>query len=174
MNTSLARSACGGLAVLLIASLTACAGLRPPGGLPVGTPIAEARQAFGGPSAEYPLADGGTRLEFRQGSFGRQTYMLDFDAGGRLVASHQVLTPANFAEIRPGMSQQDVLVRIGQPAYTFPVGWQNLQVWNYRFAGLEGDCVVLQVSISNATRTVTDTGPNTDPVCNRDGGSKGS
>jgi len=174
MNAGLSRSACGGLAAVLIATLVACAGLRPPGSLPVGTSIAEARQAFGGPSAEYPLADGGKRLEFRQGSFGRQTYMLDFDAGGRLVATHQVLTPANFAEIRPGMSQQEVLVRIGQPAYTFPVGWQQLQVWNYRFAGLEGDCVVFQVSISNATRTVTDTGPNTDPVCNHDGGGKGS
>ena len=65
-------------------------------------------------------------------------------------------------------------MRIGQPAFTFPVGWQNLQVWNYRYGGLEGDCVVFQVSISNATRAVTETGPNTDPACNRDGGSKGS
>ena len=46
-----------------------------------------------------------------------------------------------------------------------PVGWQQLQVWNYRFGGIEGDCVVFQVSISNATQTVTDAGPNTDPAC---------
>jgi len=172
MNATFFRSACGGVVAVSIASLAACAVMRPPGGLPVGTPIAEARQGFG-PSAEYPLPSGGTRLEFRQGSFGRQTYMLDFDAGGRLVSTQQVLTPANFATIGPGMSQQEVLARIGQPAFTFPVGWQQLQVWNYRYGGLEGDCVVFQVSISNATRTVTETGPGPDPVCNRDGGSGG-
>lgn len=156
-------------AAWLIASLAGCAALRAPGGLPPGTTIAEARQAFGGASAEYPLADGGTRLEFRQGAFGRQTYMLDFDAGGRLVSSRQVLTPATFATIAPGMQQQQVLERIGHPAFVFPVGWQKLQVWNYRFGGLEGDCVVFQVSISNATHTVVDVGPNTDPVCDTAG-----
>jgi hypothetical protein len=93
--------------------------------------------------------------------------MLDFDAGGRLVATQQVLTPATFATITPGMSQGEVLARIGHPAFMFPVGWQRLQVWNYRFGGLEGDCVVFQVSISNVTRTVSEVGPNTDPACDR-------
>ncbi len=157
------------IALLLAAGLGACGSLRPAGSLPPGTSIAEARQAFGGPSGEYALAAGGTRLEFRQGSFGRETYMLDFDASGRLVASRQVLTPQTFATIQPGMTQDDVLARIGRPAFVVPVGWQQLQVWSYRFGGLEGDCVVFQVSISNASHTVTDAGPNTDPACNRGG-----
>ena len=153
--------------VLAAAALAACTALRPPGGLPAGTTIAEARRTFGGPSGEYPLAGGGTRLEFRQGEWGRQTYMLDFDAGGRLVATQQVLTPATFATIVAGMTDAQVLTRIGRPAFTFPIGWQQRQVWNYRFGGLEGDCVVFQVSLSNATRTVVDVGPNTDPACDR-------
>jgi hypothetical protein len=152
-------------ALLFAAALAACASLRSAGTLPPGTPIAEARQTLGGASGEYALAGGGTRLEFRQGSFGRETYMLDFDASGRLVSSRQVLTPQTFATIQPGMTQDDVLVRIGRPAFVFPVGWQHSQVWSYRFGGLDGDCVVFQVSISNATRTVTEAGPNTDPAC---------
>jgi hypothetical protein len=155
----------GAAAVLLLGTLGACAALRPPSSLPLGTPIAEARQSFGGASAEYALPDGGTRLEFRQGTYGRETHMLDFDATGRLVAIHQVLTPDTFATITLGMTREEVLTRIGRPAFVFPVGWQKLQVWNYRFGGLEGDCVVFQVSISNATHTVTDAGPNTDPAC---------
>ena len=75
--------------LLLAAGLVAC-GTMAPGGLPLGTPIATARQSLIGPSGEYPLPGGGTRLEFRQG---RQTYMLDFDSGGLLVSSQQVLTP---------------------------------------------------------------------------------
>ena len=62
------------------------------------------------------------------------------------------------------MPQAEVLARLGRPTWIFPVGWQKLQVWNYRFGGLEGDCIVFQVSISNATRTVTDAGTGTDPA----------
>ncbi len=152
-------------ALLLVAGLGACGSLRPAGTLSPGTPIAEARQSLGGPSGEYALRGGGTRLEFRQGSFGRETYMLDFDVSGRLVSSRQVLTPQTFATIQPGMTQDDVLARIGRPAFVFSVGWQRSKVWNYRFGGLDGDCVVFQVSISDASHTVTEAGPNTDPAC---------
>ena len=148
--------------LLLSTGLGACGSLRPAGTLPPGTPIADARQSLGGPSGEYALLGGATRLEFRQG---RETYLLDFDAGGRLASSRQVLTPQTFATIQPGMTQDDVLTRIGHPAFVFGIGWQQSTVWNYRFGGLDGDCVVFQVSISNATRMVTEAGPNTDPAC---------
>ena len=152
-------------AALVVAALGAALSCGRRASLPPGTPIAEARQALGA-GDEYALPDGGTRLAFRRG---RDTYMLDFDAGGRLVRSQQVLNPATFATIQPGMSQAEVLTRLGRPAFVFPVGYQQLQVWNYRFGGLEGDCVVFQVSISNATRTVAETGPNTDPACDHGG-----
>lgn len=71
--------------------------------------------------------------------------------------------------VRPGMAPAEVLARIGSPSFTFPVGWQNLSVWNYRFARPEGDCVVFQVSISNATRLVTETGQGYDPACDGPG-----
>lgn len=150
------------VALLAAAAVSGCASLRPPGALPLGTPIAEARQSFAGPRDEYALPGGGTRLEFRQG---RQTYLLVFDAGGILVSSRQVLTPETFATITLGMSQDEVLARIGRPAFVTPIGWQRVQLWSYRFGGLEGDCVVFQVSITNATQRVYDTGPNMDPAC---------
>ena len=147
--------------LLVGAALTAC-GTMAPGGLPPGTPIATARQSPIGPSAEYPLPGGGTRLEFRQG---RQTYMLDFDAAGLLVSSRQVLTPEVFATITPGMTQDQVLARIGRPVHTVGIGWQKQQLWSYRFPSPEGDCVVFQVAIADTTHTVTDSGPNMDPAC---------
>ncbi len=149
-------------AAALTLALAGCAMLAP-GGLPPGTPIAKARQALFGPSGEYALPGGGTRLEFRQGSFGKQTYMLDFDQGGLLVSSQQVLTEPNFATIAPGMTQQEVLMRLGHPAHAFNVGWQKLHVWNYRYFG--GDCVWFQVSISDATQQVTEAGIGPDPAC---------
>ena len=69
------------------------------------------------------------------------------------------------AQVRAGMSQQDVLARIGRPTYTFPVGLQRQTVWNYRFAPPEGDCTVFQVSFGNASGTVVETGQGYDRYC---------
>jgi hypothetical protein len=157
------RSACRAAVVLLVAAGLAACGTMAPGGLPAGTPIAEVRNSPIGPSGEYPLPGGGTRLEFRQG---RQTYMLDFDAAGLLVSSQQVLTPEMFATITLGMTQEEVLARIGRPVHVVGIGWQERQLWSYRFSGLESTCVVFQVAIANATHTVADAGQNMDPACN--------
>jgi hypothetical protein len=139
-----------------------CASLAP-ASLPLGAPIAQARGALTKPTGEYPLANGGTRLEFAQGSFGKQTYMLDFDRGGQLVAKTQVLTEDNFATIAPGLSEHDLLMTLGRPAQVFNVPWQKLHVMNYRYFG--GDCVWFQVSVSDVTRSVTDAGTGYDPSC---------
>jgi hypothetical protein len=148
-------------ALSLVMATAACTLMRPPASLPPGTSIADARQTLGA-GDEYPLPNGGTRLSFPRG---KDTYMLDFDASGRLVQSQQVLTPQTFATIQPGMPQAEVLTRLGRPAFVFPVGYQRLQVMNYRFGGLEGDCMVFQVSISNTTGNVTEAGTGADPRC---------
>ena len=164
-HPNLPRAALLALPVACALGLGACASLRPDS-LPVGTPIAQARQMFFKPSDEFALRDGATRLEFLQG---KQTFMLDFDANGLLIASQQVLDAAHFAEIKPGMPEGEVLVRLGRPVQIFGVGWQKLQhVWNYRYWG--GDCVWFQVSISDATRQVTEAGVGSDPVCDAKGG----
>ena len=153
------------LMALAVMALSACATLAP-GALPPGTPIAEARASFGGPTGEYPLPGGGTRLEFARGAFGRQTYMLDFDASGRLVKSEQVLTEVNFATIQPGMTAEQVRMRLGRPAQIFYVPWQKLAVWNYRW--FQGDCVWYQISIGESGR-VTESGVGSDPACDVSG-----
>jgi len=149
-------------ALSLMLGATGC-GTLTPGATPVGTPIETVRHGIASPTGEYKLPDGGTRLEFAQGSFGKQTWMLDFDAGGHLVTNQQVLTEANFWNITPGMSSNDVRMRLGRPANVFYVPWQQLQVWSYRFA--TGDCVWFQVSVSQAAGQVTESGIGTDPAC---------
>ena len=145
-----------------LAWLGGCAAVAP-GGLPPGTQIATARATTFGPTGEYALPGGGTRLEFAQGTFGKQTYMLDFDKGGVLVSSQQVLTELNLATITPGMSADEVRMRFGQPVQVFGVRHPRAHVWNYRFDG--GDCVWYQVSISDASQTVVEASLGQDPAC---------
>jgi len=147
-----------------LALATALSGCASPGGLPAGTTIDAARHGVQSPTAEYPLPDGGRRLEFTQGGYNRETWMLDFDAKGALVSSRQVLTEANFANITPGMPADEVRLRLGSPVQVFGAGWhEHIQVWNYRFAG--GDCVLFQVSIRDADRKVREAGIGQDPAC---------
>ena len=146
----------------LFASATGCTFLAP-GLSPPGTSIEQIRGSGRTPTGEYELPGGGRRLEFAQGSFGRETYMMDFDASGKLVMSEQVLDGRHFDNILPGMPSQDVRMRLGRPAQVFTVGWQKLQVWNYRYVG--GDCVWFQVSISQGNGRVTETGTGYDPAC---------
>ena len=156
-----ARRASAG-SVMLGLAVAGCTSLVP-SALPAGSTLAQARSGVVAPTGEYALPGGRTRLEFAQGSFGRETHMLDFDAAGRLVSKQQVLTAANFDTIEPGMPAAEVRLRLGRPAHVFNVGWQRLQVWNYRFAG--ADCVWFQVSIGQTSQQVTEAGIGTDPAC---------
>lgn len=160
--TPFLRRLAPGSIVTMLAVLAGCAALAP-GGLPAGTSIGQARAAWVGPTGEYPLAGGGTRLEFAQGSFGKQTYMLDFDKAGVLVSSRQVLTESNLATIAPGMSADEVRMRFGRPVQVFGVRYPRAHVWNYRFDG--GDCVWYQVSIGDADQRVVESGVAPDPAC---------
>ncbi len=101
-----------------------------PGSAPVGTSMADVRNTYRSPDGEYPLPHGGRRLEYAAGAFGKVTYMLDFDAQGKLVKSEQVLTEDNFAAIAPGMTRDEVRMRLGRPAEIFSVSMQNIVVWN--------------------------------------------
>ena len=164
-RSSTLRAAAAVAALGALGALTAlggCATLAP-AALPPGTPIAQARQSLFAPTGEYALPGGGTRLEFAQGSFGKQTYMLDFDPRGVLVASKQVLTESNLATIAPGMSADDVRMRFGRPVWIYGVRHPRAHVWNYRFDG--GDCVWYQVSISDAEQKVAEAGIGPDPAC---------
>ena len=147
--------------------LGGCAALAP-GGLPLGTPIAEARQSLVGPTGEYALPNGGTRLEFAQGSFGKRTYLLDFDAAGRLVSTRQVLTESNLSSVAPGTPEGEVRMRFGRPVWVYGVRYPvPSQVWSYRFDG--GDCFWYQISIGDASRRVTESSLGPDPACDGPG-----
>jgi outer membrane protein assembly factor BamE (lipoprotein component of BamABCDE complex) len=151
-----------------LAAAALLAGCAIPGNLPKGTSIDQARSGLVKPRGEYRTADGLTRLEFGQGPFGRQTYMLDFDAGGKLVATQQVLTENYLGTIKPGQTEESVRTQVGMPVQIDPIGWQKQHVLDYRFTG--GDCVWYRVSISNQTGLVTETSLGPDPLC--DGGGK--
>jgi hypothetical protein len=141
------------------------AGCATPASMPAGTGIDEVRHRWGAPTLEFALPDGGRRLLYATGPFGRNTYRLDFDAQGRLARAEDVLSEAHFnTEIRPGMTSEEVLRQIGPPSYTWGVRYHDQTVWSYRF--VSPFCLVFHVGIT-PQRTVEDSSYGPDPVCER-------
>ena len=133
----------------LTAFLMAACATPGPADLKAGASADEIKAQMGTPVASYPLPNGGKRLEFS--GRGAMTYMLDVDASGRLVKWEQVLTEANFRNIVPDMTREQVLMTLGQPSNIAPGGRQGGQVWSYNFRNTQ--CQWFQVSIDADGRT---------------------
>ena len=146
----------------LVCLVTAgCAGYGP-GALKPGASVSDATQAMGTPTGRYPLAGGGERLEFARGPMGLHTYMLDFDAQGRLQKSDQVLNEAHFNTIPTGIAREEVLKELGRPSVVSHIQWQKRQLWSYRYDSVF--CQWFQVSLDTQNKVV-ETGYAPDPRC---------
>lgn len=152
-----------GLAGAALAALMSCAGYSPRG-LPLGASQAQAIEQMGQASGRYPLDGGGERLEFWRGPYGKHTYMLDFDAGGRLIHVEQVLDEAHFSALKVGMPAEQVLRRIGHPSEASYLPRQKHTLWSYRY--FNPFCIWFQVSI-DTNGHVAELGQNFDPLCER-------
>jgi hypothetical protein len=148
-------------------SLAACAGYGP-SQLRVGQGADEVTQAMGTPTALYALPGGAQRIEYARGPFGRQTWMVDVDAGGRVSAWSQVLTEANFNALPHGITRDELLLRLGTPGERHRIGWQQRDLWAWRYP--TNDCLWFTASL-DAEQRVVDSGYGIDPRC--DAGDRG-
>ena len=85
------------------------------------------------PAATWEMP-GGSVWAYPRGPLGLETYLVWFDEGGKLVLIEQVLNDERFAQIIPGMTQDDVLHLIGpsvQIKVTYPRTGDTS--WDYRY-----------------------------------------
>ena len=151
-----------GLTALFAIALSACAGYSP-GDLKPGTPISEVTARMGPPTGEYAGPDGSRRYEFARGPFGKHTYMIDVNPQGQVTQWDQVLNDGNFDSLPVGLSEQELLYRIGHPAEILELPRRQEQVWSYRYQVYE--CIWFQASIDQPTKKVTSYGRGIDWKC---------
>ncbi|MDT7836236.1 hypothetical protein [Aquabacterium sp. OR-4] len=148
------------LASLLVLA-TGCASLHTV--LPAaGQDEAAAVAALGPPSARYAMPDGGTRLEFARGPMGRETYMVDLDAGGRVSQAEQVLDLPHLRRVADGMSRAALLRLLGRPGER-QREYQDRETWYWRYAN--NDCLVFAVTLSAQGRVIGGGSQMPDPRC---------
>lgn len=160
-----ARRAAGVATWLAAAAwLAGCASLQPPQATP-GQTEADVVARLGPPTGRYTLPAGGQRLEYATGPYGRTTVMVDLGRDGRVTASQQVLTEANFAQVGPGMSRDAVLLLLGRPADKAGE-FMNRQTWSWRYPTYE--CLWVRITFEPSGRVRGGASYLPDPRCDAD------
>lgn len=95
---------------------------------------ADVRSRFGEPENTWDGANGARILEYNRQPEGTQNYMITIGIDGKMSALRQVLTPANFATIEPGMMMEDVRKRLGKPMKITAFALKNTRHYDWRYA----------------------------------------
>ncbi len=120
--------------VAALLALAGCAG-NPFQGFDIapGTPREAVVARMGPPYRVVRLASG-ERLQYSAQPVGQQAWMVDVDAGGKVVQARQVLTEGNFHRIVPGQwTREDVEREFGRPAWIDGVASWRGPVMTYRW-----------------------------------------
>ena len=125
------------LAAVVVASVLAgCA--SEPTRLPLGTPRDQALAQLGTPTATYPLANGGERLQYSRAPMGFEVTNIDVDASGHVASIRQELFEGLFdSTIKPGVWRvDDVLRTYGRPYEITRVTSFNGDIWTWRYKAI--------------------------------------
>ena len=95
---------------------------------------ADVRQQFGDPVTITEKADGSKIMEYPRQPEGMTNYLITIGADGKMSALRQLLTPANFAKVLPGLSKNEVRAMLGKPAKTQRFALKpDEEIWDWRF-----------------------------------------
>jgi outer membrane protein assembly factor BamE (lipoprotein component of BamABCDE complex) len=79
---------------------------------------ADVKKQFGEPHATYNEADGSKTFEYSRQPEGQVAYMITIGGDGKMSALRQVLKPAEFAKVTPGIDKSQVRRLLGKPGKT--------------------------------------------------------
>ena len=95
---------------------------------------ADVRARFGEPVAVYTEDNGARTFDYPRQPAGQVNYMITIGTDGKMSALRQVLKPANFAKVVPGLDKAAVRRLLGQPAQVQRYALKQEEVWDWRFA----------------------------------------
>jgi len=124
------------LAALGAALLPACDAVNLPEIKPGITTAAEVRSRMGNPGFEFKNEDGSVTWEYSRQPNGTNCYMITIGSDQVVQKMEQVLTEANFAKVRDGMTRDEIRRLLGAPGSK--VVFDNLgeDIWEWRVAGM--------------------------------------
>ncbi len=94
---------------------------------------ADVRAKFGAPENVWNGPGGDRIFEYNRQPAGQKNYMISIGPDGRMTALRQVLHPANFAKVKPGMAMEDVRRLLGKPMKVTPYALSRETAWDWRY-----------------------------------------
>ncbi|MBE7417716.1 MAG: outer membrane protein assembly factor BamE [Ideonella sp.] len=94
---------------------------------------ADVRHWFGEPVGIATAPDGTRTLEYPRQPEGWTNIAAVFGPDGRLRSLRQLLTPENFARVRPGMHRDELRPLLGRPAQVQRQALKRHEVWDWRY-----------------------------------------
>jgi len=123
-------------AALGAALLPACDAVNLPEIRPGITTAAEVRSRMGNPGFEFTNDDGSVTWEYSRQPNGTHCYMITIGRDQIVQKMEQVLTEANFARVREGMSRDEIRRLFGAPASTAVFRNLGEDIWEWRVEGM--------------------------------------
>jgi len=132
---------------------------------------ADVRAKFGEPEKVWDAPDGARIFEYNRQPAGHRNYMITVGADGRMSALRQVLTPANFAKVQPGMAMEEVRKLLGKPAKVTPFELKREVHYDWRYLDAPNTSMLFTVVFNTDYRVVrTQSAPDLDAGESRGGG----
>lgn len=116
---------------------------------------ADVRKQFGEPVQIVERADGSKLLAYPRQPEGWTNVEIVIGADRKMASLRQLLTPANFARVQPGMSQDEVRKLLGRHARTLRYATKpGEEVWRWQFMSGQ-DKKVFDVSFDREGRVLS-------------------
>ena len=132
---------------------------------------ADVRAKFGAPENIWDGPGGERIFEYNRQPAGQKNYMISIGPDGKMTALRQVLTPANFAKVQPGMMMEDVRKLLGKPMKRTPYPLKNEVAWDWRYLEPPNTSMIFTVWFSPDYRVLrTSTMLDPDPAAHGGGG----
>jgi outer membrane protein assembly factor BamE (lipoprotein component of BamABCDE complex) len=123
----------------------------------------DVRTVMGRPETVWEEDDGRRTLEYPKGPMGHRTWFFEIGKDGKLADYRQVLTEENFANIKPGMSMDQVRRMLGKPRSISQFKLKNEEVWDWTYMQPTQKTRLFNVHFDIASGKVTGTSTSEDP-----------
>jgi len=114
----------------LLCFLAACANFS---AIAPGTPAQEVAARAGAPGTIWKNPDGSQVWEYPLGPAGYQTFMVGFGPDETVRDVRQVLSDEYFAQVRAGMTREEVRRLLGRPREVWYFPERDEETWTYRY-----------------------------------------
>jgi len=133
-------------AFLLCVTVASCASYGGSSLLPGRSTEAEVRATMGSPAVEFANPEGGRDLFYPRGPMGTETFRATIGRDGVLRSVGNVLDDGTFDGITAGMTEEQVLRRIGPPGKTMAFPISRTHAWDYRYTDTWGYDAIFSVT----------------------------